>query len=85
MMTVFRAIEQGVPVVRSANTGISGVVDPVGRIIHKAPLFTEDDTNIPLPMPLDRPTLFSRYTDILFFLILATMLISGLVLYIRKR
>ncbi|MBU0800216.1 MAG: apolipoprotein N-acyltransferase [Alphaproteobacteria bacterium] len=85
IMTVFRAIEQGVPVVRAANTGISGVVDPVGRVIHKASLFTENDANVPLPAPLDRPTLFSRYTDILFFLTLATMLTGGLALHIRKR
>lgn len=72
-MAVFRAIEQGVPVIRSANTGISGLVDPVGRVLHKSPLFTTDDTDLPLPKPAPSLNLFSRYGNIVFFVWLAVM------------
>jgi len=38
-MAMMRAIEQGRYLVRSANTGISGIVDPYGRVLIKTKLF----------------------------------------------
>ena len=31
----FRSVETGLPVLRSSNTGISGVIDPYGRVVEK--------------------------------------------------
>ena len=36
-----RAIENGRYLARAANTGISGFVDPYGRVLEKTPLFTQ--------------------------------------------
>lgn len=71
-----RAIEEGLPLVRSANTGISAVVDPLGRIIGIAPLQKTKviDTILPKPLP---PTLYSRFGDTLFFLMLVLLLIGA--------
>jgi apolipoprotein N-acyltransferase len=41
-MAILRTVENGVPLVRSANTGISMVVDQYGRILEETPLFQED-------------------------------------------
>jgi apolipoprotein N-acyltransferase len=57
-----RAIEQGLPLVRAANTGISAVVDPVGRVIEQLPLGTEGVLDGALPQPLE-PTSYLRFGD----------------------
>jgi apolipoprotein N-acyltransferase len=56
-----RTIEQGLPMVRAANTGISAIVDPFGRIVASAPLGVEAviDGDLPKSLP---PTLFSRHS-----------------------
>jgi apolipoprotein N-acyltransferase len=57
-----RAIEEGLPVVRAANTGISAVIDPLGRVIRSLPLGTEGILDAPLPRPLP-PTAYARWGD----------------------
>ena len=57
-----RAIEEGLPLVRAANTGISAVVDPLGRVIASLPLGTEGVLDAPLPQAIS-PTTYARAGD----------------------
>jgi apolipoprotein N-acyltransferase len=57
-----RAIEEGLPLVRAANTGISAIVDPVGRIVRALPLGVEGVVDGPLPQAIG-PTLYVRAGD----------------------
>ena len=77
-----RAIEEGLPLVRAANTGISAVVDPVGRVVRSLPLGTEGVLDSPLPRAL-RATPYSRWGDGPAGLMVAAALI--LVLQARRR
>ena len=58
-----RAIEEGLPLVRAANTGISAVVDPFGRVIASLPLGVEGVLDAPLPQPI-APTAYARLGDV---------------------
>jgi apolipoprotein N-acyltransferase len=62
-MTVFRAIENRRALIRSANTGISGFVDPVGRILGKTTLFSDAAEVRRVPL-MSTVSLYSRFGDV---------------------
>jgi apolipoprotein N-acyltransferase len=68
-----RAIEEGLPLVRAANTGISAVVDPFGRIVTSLPLGTEGVLDAPLPQAIAPPP-YARLGDRIAAVLLAIAL-----------
>ena len=77
-----RAIEEGLPLVRAANTGISAIVDPYGRILSQLPLGREDVLDGRLPQGIG-PTLFAR-APIMSVLAIWLVAVAGSVLFRRR-
>ncbi len=66
---IYRSIEEGVFIARSANKGISAFINPNGRVLKS--LNTGESGNIELNFPyFDQPTLFSNQGNKIFFLII---------------
>ncbi len=75
-----RAIEEGLPVVRAANTGISAVIDPLGRVVARLGLGLEGvlDAGLPAAIP---PTVYARLGDLPAAILVAV----ALALAVRRR
>ncbi|MCW2310091.1 apolipoprotein N-acyltransferase [Rhodobium gokarnense] len=77
-----RAVEAGIPVVRAANTGISAIIDPYGRIIAKQPLNLGGVIDNTLPSA-NLHTTYSRLGDISIFGFCAILAI--LTMFLKRR
>jgi apolipoprotein N-acyltransferase len=75
-----RSIEQGLPLVRAANTGVSAVIDPLGRVIKSLPLGIEGVMDAPLPRRID-PPFYARTGDIGVALVFG----AALIIIVRHR
>jgi apolipoprotein N-acyltransferase len=79
-MVVFRSVENHLAFARSANTGISGFIDPFGRIVEATPIFTEQA--VKATMQVWRPhTFYSRHGDVFAYgcaIICALLFLFGL-------
>ena len=58
-----RAVEEGLPLVRVANNGVSGIVDEVGRVVARIDLNTVGYADLPLPADTSAPTPYARAGD----------------------
>jgi len=66
---IYRSIEEGVFIARSANKGISAFINPNGKVLKS--LNTGESGNIELNFPyFNQPTLFSNHGNKIFFLII---------------
>jgi apolipoprotein N-acyltransferase len=80
-----RAIEEGLPLIRAANSGISAVIDPLGRVIAALPLGHDGVLDAALPRAAQM-TIYARIGDFLFGVaVVATMVASFLVRLMRER
>ena len=78
-MARFRAVETRRALARSANTGISGFVDPVGRVTGATPLYEEAWRVEPLPV-MSLTSMYVRFGDLFAWVCVGLALLLGPVL-----
>ena len=79
-MVILRAVENHVAFARAANTGISGFIDPYGRVLNASPIFTEQAMIGRIPVR-NAPTFYSRHGDVFAYgcvIITALFLLAAL-------
>lgn len=93
-MAVFRSVENKVPTVRSATSGATCIIDGAGRIVKRAPSFTQAFvTGDVAVLDNEKPeTFYSRYGDVfsivvslLAFVMLITAIIKGIIKTCQNR
>ncbi|HLI19994.1 MAG TPA: apolipoprotein N-acyltransferase, partial [Stellaceae bacterium] len=81
-ITRLRAIEEGLPLARASDNGISAMFDPFGRVVARLDLNAIGDLDVALPRPLP-PTLYSQVGDapyLIALLLIGVFLLRNLAL-----
>ena len=73
-----RAIEEGLPLVRAANTGISAVIDPYGHVLKAVALQETGVIDLALPRPLP-PTFYAEYHERFFALTVFILMLAAFI------
>jgi apolipoprotein N-acyltransferase len=81
--TRVRAIEEGLPLIRAANSGISAVIDPLGRVIAALPLGQEGLLDSALPRPA-QITIYGRMGDLLFIIAVVGTIAASLLIRLKR-
>jgi apolipoprotein N-acyltransferase len=83
-MTILRAVENRRSVIRSANTGISGFIDPSGRVIDSTQLFSDAVITRTVPI-LEETTFYSRFGDLFAMACLGVTLVAVFRCYLIRK
>lgn len=83
-MTAFRAVENRLYVLRAANTGISAIIDPTGKIISHTDLFTRTALKGKARF-IDKRTCYMAYGDAFAYLCLISLFIILLNPFVRRK
>jgi len=75
-----RAVEEGLTVVRAANSGVSAVISRTGRVIKSLGLHERGNLDFTLPRQLDVSTPYAKRGNLYFFLLSLLLVASALLL-----
>ena len=80
----YRSIELGLPMIRSSNKGISGIVSPLGEIINSTD--TRKNTNLDVKIPYKlNTTIYKKYGNLLTYFLIVLFFIIGYAINLKSR
>ena len=82
-LAILRSVENGVPLIRCANNGISLIADPYARVKSRTKLFTQTVV-IDSVSPSINPTFYRRYGDIFIYFAIAIIIIGIAIKPLKK-
>ena len=80
-MARMRAVEQGLPLIRAGNTGISASIDPYGRVLAKMGLGSKGYMDVELPSKIAGNTIYNIFKNI----IIPLLVVFGVLLTLRNK
>jgi len=83
-MNVLRAIESRVGLVRAANTGISGIIDPYGLVVRRTDTFVKTSFTGVVELG-DGPTFYDRHGNWVLWLAGGILVLFGAFALVRRR
>jgi apolipoprotein N-acyltransferase len=83
-IAVLRAVENRRYLLRAATTGISGIIDPYGRILSRSELMTQTFLYDTIT-PLHKKTLYTQHGDVLPYISLTLTIFFLILAVIKKR
>jgi apolipoprotein N-acyltransferase len=85
-MVVFRAVENRRPVIRAANTGITGIIDSRGKIITQTDIFVRDKIIGNIFPEKSYRTFYTLYGDVFAIaVLLCTIVYGGMIIYSKRK
>jgi apolipoprotein N-acyltransferase len=82
-IAIFRAVENRRFLLRAATTGISGIVDPYGRVLIRSKLMTETYLT-GMINPIEKVSFYTRYGDVLAYLSLTLTCLFFILALVKK-
>ena len=82
--TRLRAAEEGLSIIRVANSGISAAIDPLGRIIGQIPLNQSQILDVSLPSKLSTKTIYGNYGNFVPIIFISLLIILAIYLCLHK-
>ena len=80
----FRSIELGIPMVRSSNKGISGLISPVGKIINSINSSQTTYLDVKIPKKI-KTTFYREYGNLFTYFLIVLFFIIGYAIWLKEK